>query len=106
MLKKLKRLSHLHFYIDPLVRYGISGAGLALIFSLVYESVLHVSGARPQLANALAFLFYAEYFLGLVAGPTARHVVAYATSANIGCNALVKLLVKPALDIRLKLTRT
>ena len=39
-----------------LLRYGISGAGLALVFALVYESVLHCSEAGPQLANALAFL--------------------------------------------------
>jgi putative flippase GtrA len=39
-----------------LLRYGITGAGLALAFAVVYEAVLRVIAGAPQLANALAFL--------------------------------------------------
>ena len=42
--------------LGSLLRYGITGAGLALPFSLVYEAVLHFSPGSPQLANALAFM--------------------------------------------------
>ncbi len=38
-----------------MIRYAITGAALALVFALVYESVLREFAAGPQLANALAF---------------------------------------------------
>lgn len=40
--------------LGQLVRFGISGAGLALMSALIYEAVLGV--ATPQFANAMAFL--------------------------------------------------
>jgi putative flippase GtrA len=42
--------------LGQLVRYGISGVGVTLFFSLLYEAVLHFPGAGPQLANTLAFM--------------------------------------------------
>jgi putative flippase GtrA len=39
-----------------LLRYGITGAGLALAFAVVYEAVLRVNAGAPQFANASAFL--------------------------------------------------
>jgi putative flippase GtrA len=40
--------------LGQLIRFGISGAGLALMSALIYEGVLGV--ATPQFANAMAFL--------------------------------------------------
>lgn len=42
--------------LGQLLRYGITGAGLALAFALVYEAVLRVVAEAPQLANVVAFL--------------------------------------------------
>ena len=39
-----------------LLRYGVTGAGLALAFSLAYESVLHVLPGAAQTANGVAFV--------------------------------------------------
>lgn len=39
-----------------MLRYGVTGAGLAALFAFVYELVLRDVAAVPQLANALAFL--------------------------------------------------
>jgi putative flippase GtrA len=42
--------------IGQLVRYGISGVGVTLIFTAVYEAVLRFSTSGPQIANTLAFM--------------------------------------------------
>lgn len=47
-----------------LLRYGITGVGLALAFAVVYEAALKVLAGAPQLANALAFL--ASTMLGYI----------------------------------------
>ncbi len=38
------------------VRYAVSGAGLALVFSIVYEIVLHIPDTNPQVANGIGFM--------------------------------------------------
>ena len=44
------------FDFRQLVRYAISGVGLAVVYAIVYELVLRLFGDAPQLANALAFV--------------------------------------------------
>jgi putative flippase GtrA len=57
-------LSTKNTLFGQLLRYGITGAGLALAFAVVYEAVLRVMPGAPQLANALAF--FASTLLGYV----------------------------------------
>jgi putative flippase GtrA len=57
-------LSTQNALFGQLLRYGITGAGLALAFAVVYEAVLRVIAGAPQLANALAF--FASTALGYV----------------------------------------
>lgn len=42
--------------LEQLVRYCIGGLGLAVVFSIVYESILHANSGAAQLANVVAFL--------------------------------------------------
>ena len=42
--------------LGQLVRYGVAGVGVALAYSLIYEAILRVMGAEPELANTGAFL--------------------------------------------------
>ena len=49
-------MSQQNALLGQLLRYGITGAILALAFALVYEAVLRGIGAGPQIANGLAFL--------------------------------------------------
>jgi putative flippase GtrA len=43
--------------IGQLVRYGISGVGVTLFFSIVYEAVLRISSLGPLWANTIGFLW-------------------------------------------------
>lgn len=49
-------LSNHKSLLGQLVRYVVGGAGLAVVFALVYELVLFMSPRLPQLANAIAFM--------------------------------------------------
>ena len=42
--------------MSQLIRYAVTGAGLAVVFTLVYEAVLAVAPQAPQWANAWGFL--------------------------------------------------
>ena len=48
-------MSEQNAIFGQLLRYGITGAGLALVFAVVYEAVLKIAGA-PQVANSFAFV--------------------------------------------------
>lgn len=81
--------------IGQLVRYGITGAILALTFAVVYEAVLRAADAAPQLANAIAFV--ASTTLGYVVHSSRSfrgHGGAWAPGAvkflvvNLGCFAM------------------